>query len=176
MVNDDDNKAPEDTGGAPPADDQLKFTQADLDRILKERLDKADRVHKRELSEMETKHKTEIERMNMDASERAKAEAEDERNALLKRAEEAENALRLTRTEKELANAGLPIDLAAILLNGAKDEKDIAKAVKLLSDASQERGNKLYAEKVGGRGAPSAPKSDESDDTYQQMRKIAGLK
>jgi len=158
-----------------PETETPKFTQADLDRCIKERLDKAERVHKKELSEMESKHKTELERLNMDAESRAKAEAEDERNALIKRAEEAENALRLTRAEKELTNAGLPPELASILLNGSKDDKELVNAVKALSDASQERGNRIYADKVGGRGVPPAPTSTDSDPLRSEMRKAAGL-
>lgn len=170
-----DEIVPEKTGDDSTADEQM-FTQADLDRILKERLDKADRAHKRELSEVEAKHKTELDRLKMDESERLKAEAEDEKNALIKRAEDAENALRLANAQKELSNAGLSTDLASVLLYGAKDEKTLMAAIKAISDASTEKGNKLYAEKVGGRGAPSAPKSTESDDLYAQMRKAAGLK
>ncbi len=165
---------PENTG-TDPIVEEPKFTQADLDRILKERLEKADRVHKKELSEVEAKHKTELDRMKMDESERAKAEAEDERNALIKRAEEAESALRLTKAEKELSNAGLPTELASVLLNGAKDEKSLVAAIKAIADASTEKGNKLYADKVGGRGAPSAPRSDASDPLRSEMRKAAGL-
>lgn len=165
---------PEKTGTDPTAEEP-KFTQADLDRILKERLEKADRVHRKELSEVEAKHKTELDRMKMDESERAKAEAEDERNALIKRAEEAESALRLTKAEKELSNAGLPTELASVLLNGAKDEKSLTAAIKAIADASTEKGNKLYADKVGGRGAPSAPTSTDSDPIRAEMRKAAGL-
>lgn len=170
-----DGMTPDKTVENPPVE-EAKFTQADLDRLIKERLDKAERAHKKELSEAEAKHKTEIERLNMDASERAKAEAEDEKNALIKRAEEAENALRLTRAEKELTNAGLPADLASLLLYGAKDDKEIAKAVKLLSDTAQERGNKLYADKVGGRGAPAVPNNSGTPDwktEIDQAMKIA---
>ncbi|WII07031.1 DUF4355 domain-containing protein [Methanomassiliicoccales archaeon LGM-RCC1] len=166
---------PENTTTDPPAE-ELKFSQADLDRLIKERLDKAERAHKKELSEAEAKHKTELDRLKMDESERAKAEAEDERNALIKRAEEAENALRLTKAEKELSNAGLPTELASVLLNGAQDEKSLLAAIKAIADASTEKGNKLYADKVGGRGAPTAPSSAESDDLLEQMRKAAGLK
>ena len=149
--------------------------QAFIDERFSKRYAEIKAKHETEIKELNAKHRKELERSKMDEADRIKAEESERMDELTKRAEEAERKLRIAETEKELAKAGLPTELASTIL-GATDE-DTRTAIAALDRAVKERANTLYAERVGTSGAPQAPAGGDPKLISMQatLRAAAGL-
>lgn len=152
--------------------EQQKF----IDDIFSKRIGEVKSKHDEEIKELEKKHKGELEKSRMDEQTRLKVEEQERIDGLTKRAEEAERKLRITSAEKELAQAGLPIELAETIMG--IDDAQMMKNVASLNKVVTERANAIYAEKVGSAGAPAAPVGEPSQrsDLYSRARAAAGLK
>lgn len=165
MDNIDDKATPTET------EDQKQFTQADLDRIIKERMEKADRQRAKAVEEAveaykrqaqaEAKAKADAERIkNLEGEERLKAEYEvkqkalqDQLDAQRAEAEQVKRDLSLTRAQARLAELNLPASLAENVL-GADDEQTSAK-IDALSKAFNDAVNVRVAEGLH-KGTPPA--------------------
>lgn len=152
--------------------EQQKF----IDDIFSKRIGEVNAKHDAEIKEIEKRHQSEIEKSRMDEQTRLKVEEQERIDGLTKRAEEAERKLRITSAEKELAQAGLPTELAEVIMGA--DNAQMMKNVAALNKVAIERANALYAEKVGSSGAPAAPNGapSENGSLYQRARAAAGLK
>lgn len=167
----------EQQAGAP---EKVTFTQEQqkfIDEIFSKRIGEVNSKHEAELKNLEERYKGEIEKSRMDEQTRLKVEEEERIAGLTKRAEEAERKLRIASAEKELAQAGLPVELAETIMG--LDDAQMMKNVSALNKVVTERANAIYAEKVGSAGAPDAPdknRTNPSEDLFQRMRAAAGLK
>ena len=152
--------------------EQQKF----IDDIFSKRIGEVNAKHEAELKALEEKHKSEIEKSRMDEQTRLKVEEEERIAGLTKRAEDAERKLRVASAEKELAQAGLPVELAETIMGA--DDAQMMKNVTALNKGVMERANAISAEKVAA-GAPDAPdktRVDPTDELFQRMKAAAGLK
>ncbi len=171
-----DESKPEQETGAP---EKVTFTQEQqkfIDEIFSKRIGEVNSKHEAELKSLEERHRSEIEKSRMDEQTRMKVEEEERIAGLTKRAEEAERKLRVTSAEKELAQAGLPVELAETIMGA--DDAQMMRNVAALSKVVAERANAIYAEKVAA-GAPDAPdktRVDPTDELFQRMKAAAGLK
>ena len=142
-----------------------------LDEIISKRIGEVKAKHDSEVRTLREQHQKELKRATMAEEERLKAEKEDELAALRQRAEDAERGLRLATTQRAAVEAGLPPDLAEMLMG--KDDETTQRNIATIRKAIDERASALYAERVG-KGTPSAPDHAKSDWT-SDLRSVMGL-
>lgn len=162
------------TGGDPEPTPEAKFTQADLDRIVKERLDR----EKRKRDEALEAERKEAERKRLEEEEKYKELYEKQQEELTaQRAQALE-----TRKESMLAKAGYSEEQASTLkklLEGEKDEDLNAslESVKALFPPKQE---KEYGDPSAGNGSKQPPKKknleDKGKSAYQRLKDIGKIK
>lgn len=151
----DEKPATEKPATAPEGD--KTFTQADIDRILAERLAKAEKQFKTKLE----KEKSEAERLaSMSAEERAKAEFEKERADFLAEKAALESQKLELQTRKELSTAGLNENFAPFILN-ASGENTADKVNEMIASFKTLYETDL-ARKVDERLAKPTPKGGQS--------------
>ncbi len=142
-----------------------------IDEIISKRLGGVKAKHDAEVKALREQHQKELKRATMAEEERLKAEAEDQLNALKQRAEDAERGLRLATTQRAAVEAGLPSELAEMLMG--KDDEATQRNIATVRKAIDERASALYAERVG-KGTPKAPDHAPSDWT-SDLRSVMGL-
>lgn len=139
--------------GTPGAETDKSFTQADIDRIVAERLAKAEKQFKTKLE----KEKSEAERLAaMSAEERAKAEFEREREEFLAEKKALEVQKLELQTRKELSTAGLNENFAPFILNSTQE--NTADKVKEMISSFKELYEADLSRKVDERLAKPTPK------------------
>ncbi len=160
-----------DDKATPTETEEKLFTQADVNRMMQERMDKADRQRAKAVEEAveaykrqaqaEAKAKADAERIkSLEGEERLKAEYEvkqkalqDQLDAQRAEAEQVKRDLSLTRAQARLAELNLPASLAENVL-GADDEQTSAK-IDALSKAFNDAVNSRVAEGLH-KGTPPA--------------------
>lgn len=142
-------------GGKPDNKPDKTFTQSDVDRLVKDRLDR----ERKKYADYEDLKKAKDELDELKRGGMSELEKERQEKELLKAAKEAaENEVRALKTGSLKASlltaAGLPLELAGRVQGSTEEEikADIEEVKKLFKPAS-----------VGSASNPGAPK-DESDD------------
>lgn len=170
----DSNPTQEQTQDQTETPEEVTFTedqQRFIDEIISKRLGGVKAKHDAEVKALREQHQKELKRATMAEEERLKAEAEDQLNALKQRAEDAERGLRLATTQRAAVEAGLPSELAEMLMG--TDDEATQRNIATVRKAIDERASALYAERVG-KGTPKAPDHAPSDWT-SDLRSVMGL-
>ena len=134
------------------------FTQAELDAIVKKRLDKAEQKFNERLNQLEEAQKlaqmSEQEKQQFEFDKRIK-ELEQREQALL----EKENAYNKTQYQNEIENQlkakGLPTDLADLLIN--LDAETVAKKIDSMANAVGASVNSEIENKLKSSSIPQEP-------------------
>jgi hypothetical protein len=168
---------PKNTGGDPEPKPEPKFTQDDIDRIVKERLER----EKRKRDEALDKQKEEAERKRLEEEQKYKELYEKLQGDLETQRKEAVK----TKKESLLAQAGYSEEQASTLVKLVEGENDdelkaSLESVKALFPPTKE---KNYGDPNPGNGGKATPKKRDLEDkgksVYQRLKakgKVRGAK
>lgn len=168
------NQTETNTGGEPGTNPEVKFTQADIDRIVKERLDR----EKRKRDEALEAQRKEDERKRLEEEQKYKELYEKLQQDL-----EAQRATSLqVKKESLLAQAGYSEEQAKTLtklIEGDDDEalKASLESVKALFPPKRE---KPYGDPNPGNGGKQTPKPKDLEDkgraAFERLKKLGKVK
>jgi multidrug efflux pump subunit AcrA (membrane-fusion protein) len=154
------------TGDVPAKTDEAKFTQADIDRIVKERLDRAQKQAEEKAKKAQTEAETEQLRKQGEfekVAQQEKARA-DELAPFKERAERYEAAL---KAQLEKAREGLPKSVLAVLdkLDPAEQLEHIVTIREEIDTTTRTTGGRVAGMPSGNAGRIT---SEESERARQQ--------